>query len=169
VNKGVKSTLGLAKILPEKRFIIVRSPAEATHGMRGFEEKAAALPNVEVWDRLEPHEMGELWRQTRIVFVPSAYETYGLSAVEAAWWGIPSVHVNTPHVLEGIGRAAWLLNTGCSVLDLEAAVDEVETEFLYWSMKAQERAVVLADREALELEAFAENLSKIPPNSTKRL
>jgi len=167
-NKGVKQTLGLAALLPDKRFIIVRSPAEATHGYRGFEKKAAALPNVEVWDRLEPHEMGKLWSQTRIVLVPSNYETYGLVAVEAAWWGIPSVHVNTPHVLEGIGNAARLL-TGTTTEDVGMAIMDIEADYQMWANRAEDRAIILADREKLELERFAEGVSQLTPDSVKRI
>jgi len=168
VNKGSKQVLELAKILPDKRFIIVRSPAEATHGLRGFEKMAAALPNVEVWDRLEPHEMGKLWSQTRIVLVPSNYETYGLVAVEAAWWGIPSVHVNTPHVLEGIGNAARLL-TGTTTEDVGMAIMDIEADYQMWANSAEDRAIILADREKLELERFAEGVSQLTPDSVKRI
>ena len=44
-NKGVSVVLHLAKIFPNKRFIIVRSPAEPTHGLPDLEELVKKLPN----------------------------------------------------------------------------------------------------------------------------
>lgn len=154
VNKGAMRVLKLARSMPAQRFIIVRSPAHGTHGSPDFEEEAADLGNVEVWDRLHPRMMSVLWAETRILLVPSRYETYGLSALEAAWHGIPSVHVDTVHVREGIGTAARLLRSH-SVEELSAAVEEVEDHYPVWAAMAHSRAHQLAEREAGELAAFA--------------
>lgn len=151
VNKGVNVVLGLAQIRPSQRFIIVESPAHKTHGDSDFWEKAAKIPNVEVWPRLEPHEMHVLWRETRMLLVPSFYETYGMSAVEAAFQGIPSVHVRTSDVLEGIGTAAQLIRPRCTLRDLAMAVDEVEDLYNAFSKRASERAWELQKREIKEL------------------
>lgn len=152
VNKGAKEVLGLAREWPDRRFIIVRSPAHGTHGAPDFEEVAASLDNVEVWDRLHPTQMGRLWAETRILLVPSRYETYGLSALEAAWHGIPSVHVDTVHVREGIGTAARLLK---SKKELEQAVLDVDRDHTRWAAMAHSRAHELRQREVRELAAFA--------------
>jgi hypothetical protein len=154
MNKGASRVLELARRTPGQRFIIVRSPAHGTHGSPDFEEEAARLDNVEVWDRLHPEEMSRLWDETKILLVPSRYETYGLSALEAAWYGIPSVHVDTPHVREGIGTAARLLRSH-SVDELSAAVGEVEADYSRWAALAHSRAHALREREVRELARIA--------------
>lgn len=160
LNKGVMKTLDLARRWRDRRFIIMRSPAHKTHGSIDFEEQVSLLPNVEVWDRLHPDQMTTLWTQTDVLLVPSRYETYGLSALEAAWYGIPSVHVDTVHVREGIGTAARLLQSQ-SVDELEAAVREVEADYDRWSEKAWLRVVELEQREQLELAAFAQGVTRL--------
>lgn len=162
LNKGAAQTLALAKKWSTHRFIIVRSPAHGTHGAADFEEKAAELPNVEVWDRLHPDEMWRLWAETRILMVPSRYETYGLSAIEAAWYGVPSVHVNTVHVREGIGTAARLLRSN-TVEELGMAVLEVEQDHSRWAAMAHSRAHELRVRELRELDAFAGLVAGLAP------
>jgi hypothetical protein len=163
LNKGAGRVLELARRRPDRRFIIVESPAHPTHGSPDFWEQADRLGNVEVWPRLHPGEMGRLWAETRVLLVPSRYETYGMSAVEAAWHGIPSVHVDTPHVHEGIGTAARLLQSQ-SVDELDGALTEVELEYDLWSDRAFDRAGSLAQRESDELERFAAGVAALAPS-----
>ena len=84
VNKGAARVLKLAARRWDQRFIIVESPAHPTHGDPAFWEQAERLDNVEIWPRLHPDEMNRLWAETRVLLVPSRYETYGMAAVEAA-------------------------------------------------------------------------------------
>ena len=162
MNKGAERVLDLARRLPGQRFIIVRSPAHGTHGSPVFEEEAATLGNVEIWERLHPRMMDLLWAETRILLVPSRYETYGLVALEAAWHGIPSVHVDTVHVREGIGEAAYLLKSH-TVEELRGAVEEVEGDYDRWAGVAHARVHELAEREASELAAFAAGVAGLSP------
>jgi Glycosyl transferases group 1 len=160
VNKGAARVLELAKRRHDQRFIIVESPAHPTHGDPAFWEEAEKLDNVEVWPRLHPDEMNRLWAETRVLLVPSRYETYGMAAVEAAWYGIPSVHVDTPHVREGIGTAARLIKS-TSLDELDHALTEVELEHDVWSERAYDRVNSLAWREVEELERFAAGVAAL--------
>lgn len=160
LNKGAGRVLELAARRRDQRFIIVESPAHPTHGSPDFWEQAEKLTNVEIWPRLHPSEMGRLWAETRILLVPSRYETYGMSALEAAWHGVPSVHVDTPHVHEGIGTAARLLQSQ-SVEELDGALTEVEFEYDLWSDRAFDRVGSLAKREAEELERFTAGVAAL--------
>lgn len=154
-NKGAGAVLAMAARTPHRRFIIVRSPAEATHGLPGFDERAAALSNVEVAPRVAPDRVAaEYLSQARIVLVPSRYETYGMSAIEAAGYGIPSIHVDTPHVREGIGDAAFLIAPR-SVSGLLRGARAIEARYAHWSTRARERAEWLARRQADELTRWA--------------
>lgn len=162
VNKGAARVLKLATRRWDQRFIIVESPAHSTHGDLEFWRQAEKLDNVEVWPRLHPDEMKRLWAETRVLLVPSRYETYGMAAMEAAWYGIPSVHVDTPHVREGIGTAACLLKT-TSFEELDHALTEVELEYDVWSERAYDRVSSLAQREADELARFAAGVAGLTP------
>lgn len=168
VNKGVQVVLDLAKAHADKRFIIVRSPAEATHGIEDLEDQVAKLPNVELHPRVSPENVYKYLEQTRILLVPSKYETYGMSAIEAAGYGIPSIHVDTPDVREGIGEAAYLIKP----LSLEGAtkgIAEIEANYQEYSDKARTRAEYIEDRQFLEMQAFAEFIANIKkPEDKKR-
>jgi hypothetical protein len=161
-NKGAERVLALARRRWDQRFIIVESPAHPTHGDPEFWHEADKLDNVEVWPRLHPDEMGKLWAETRVLLVPSRYETYGMAAMEAAWHHIPSVHMDTPHVREGIGTAALLLKT-THLEELDHALTEVEIEHDVWAERAFHRAENLAQREADELALFAAGVAGLTP------
>lgn len=154
-NKGVTIVLELAARMPDQRFIIVRSPAETTHGLPDFDEQAATLPNVEVAPRVHPDMVADTYlSQTRILLAPSRYETYGMSAIEAAGHGIPTVHVDTPHVREGIGDAAELVPP-LNIDQTAAAIERIEADYPRRSRLAHTRAVYLQTRQEVELDQWA--------------
>lgn len=155
LNKGVEVVLELAKRYPDKRFIIVRSPAEPTHGLRDLEERAAKLPNVELHPRVSPEEVYKYFEQTRILLAPSRYETYGMSAIEAAGYGIPCVHVDTPHVREGIGDAAVLVPP-LGVEETARGIEMIESDYEAYSVRARAKAEWLQDRQVMEMQRFAD-------------
>jgi len=169
-NKGVETVLDLAKMYPNKRFIIVRSPAEPTHGIRDLEERASQLPNVELHPRVSPEEVYRYLEQTRILLVPSRYETYGMSAIEAAGYGIPSVHVDTPHVREGIGDGAILV-PGLDRDATAAAIDTIEKNYEMYSLNARKRAEWLHVRQDIEFSKLADFIDNItePSENEQRL
>jgi glycosyltransferase involved in cell wall biosynthesis len=168
-NKGVETVLELAKMYPNKRFIIVRSPAEPTHGIHNLEERASQLPNVELHPRVSPEEVYKYLEQTRILLVPSRYETYGMSAIEAAGYGIPCVHVDTPHVYEGIGEGAILV-PGLNKDATAAAIDIIEKNYEIYSLNARKRAEWLHVRQDIEFIRLAEFMDNIvKPLENKKL
>ena len=165
-NKGVTVMIDLAKMHPDKRFIIVRSPAEPTHGLKNIEEVVAEIPNIELHPRVAPEQVYKYLEQTRILFVPSRYETYGMSAIEAAGYGIPCIHVDTPHVREGIGDAAVLIRP-LNVNDAEKGIHKIEKNYSLYSQAARSKAEWLHSRQARELEQFASLIETIEkPAST---
>lgn len=159
-NKGVEIVLELAKIYKDKRFIIVHSPAEHTHGIANLEEIVSKLPNVELHPRVSPDEVKKYYKQTRILLVPSRYETYGMSAIEAAGYGIPTIHVDTPHVREGIGEAAFLVRP-LNLNDTARGIDTIEQNYEMYSTNARERAEWLDARQKEELERFADFIDTV--------
>lgn len=170
VNKGVAVVLELARRFPNKRFIIVRSPAEPTHGLPDIEERVAELPNVELHPRVAPEDVYKYFEQTRILLVPSRYETYGMSAIEAAGYGIPSIHVDTPHAREGIGEAAILISP-LSIDEAAKGIEQIESNYDFYSVNARLRAEWLQERQSQELKQFAdfiENIKKPQDNSLRQ-
>lgn len=160
-NKGVTVALELAARMPKQRFIIVRSPAEPTHGIPNFVERAAALPNVEVGERVAPEQVAERYlSQTRILMTVSRMETYGLAALEAAGYGIPSVSIMNSHVAEGIGEAAYPVGP----LDVEGTargITAIETAYADYSHLARKRAEWIDARQTMELKAWASFLDTL--------
>lgn len=165
-NKGVEVVLSLAKMYPDKRFIIVRSPAEPTHGLPDIEQRVDALPNVELHPRVPPEEVYKYLEQTRILLVPSRYETYGMSTIEAAGYGIPTVHVDTPHVREGIGDGAILVPP-MDVAATAAGIDTIEKNYDLYSLNARKRAEWLEVRQQIEMERFADFMDGLKPLTEK--
>ena len=167
-NKGVEVVLALAVLYPDQRFIIVRSPAEPTHGLPDIEERVAKLPNVELHPRVAPEDVDKYFKQTRILLVPSRYETYGMSAIEAAGYGIPTVHVDTPHVREGIGDGAVLVPP-MDVYATKAGIDTIESNYEAYSFNARKRAEWLHARQAIEMDQFAEFVANAKKLNEKEL
>lgn len=167
-NKGVETVIELAKLYPNKRFIIVRSPAEPTHGLENLEEAVKDIPNIELHPRVSPEEVEKYFKQTRILLVPSRYETYGMSAIEAAGYGIPSVHVDTPHVREGIGEGAILV-PGVNVEATARAIDTIEANYDLYSLNARKRAEWLHVRQEIERLQFREFIENATPLSRQEL
>jgi glycosyltransferase involved in cell wall biosynthesis len=134
-----------------------------------LEEKAAKLPNVELHPRVDPKDVYKYLEQTRVLLVPSMYETYGMSAIEAAGSGIPTVHVDTPHVREGIGDAAVLIYP-LSIAEAAAGIKLIENNYNSYSEKARARAEWIQDRQAVELDKFSEFIKNVrrPANRSAR-
>lgn len=168
-NKGVTVVLEMAKRYPDKRFIVVRSPAEKTHGIPDLEQRAAKLPNLELHPRVAPEDVWKYLEQTRILLAPSRYETYGMSAIEAAGYGIPSIHVDTPHVREGIGEAAILVPP-LGVEETAKGIETIEQSYKKYAEGARARAEWLHKRQETELANFADYIDglKKPPVNLKR-
>ena len=168
-NKGIHVVLELARKYPDKRFIVVRSPAEPTHGLANIEELASKLDNLELHPRVAPEEVYKYLEQTRILLVPSRYETYGMSAIEAAGYGIPSVHVDTPHVREGIGDAAVLV-PGLDTERTANGIQLIEKDYDRYSLNSRARAEFLSQRQTMELEKFSEFIDTVtkPKESASR-
>jgi len=96
--KGGPLLFELARRMPGRRFLAVR-------GAYGRQEVPDDVPaNVEVWDN-QP-DVREVYRQTRLLLMPSAYESWGRVAVEAAASGIPTIAHPTEGLLESVGPCA---------------------------------------------------------------
>jgi hypothetical protein len=96
--KGGKVLAALARRMPDQQFLAVR-------GAYG-EQIVPDLPNVEIVEHVDGQDMRErVYARTRVLLMPSSYESWGRAGVEALASGIPVVAHPTPGLCESLGEA----------------------------------------------------------------
>ena len=139
-NKGGHILREIAKAMPDKKFI----------GVKGSYSEPASLgqhidqpPNVEVWEKQE--DIRKVYEKTRILIMPSKYESWGRTATEAMASGIPVVCTSTPGLLENCGEAGIYIQDRDNVEDWVKAIKKLDERkaFSNASKKAKERAIEL--------------------------
>lgn len=93
LNKGARLFIALAKAMPERKFLAIKG---------GYDTQfIESLPNVTVLDNSP--DMDPVYRYTRILLMPSAFESWGMTATEAMCNGIPVIYNSTPGLRENVG------------------------------------------------------------------
>ena len=116
-DKGGDLLWRLASRMPEQQFLGVRG----AYGVQVAPPEA--LPNLEYVEHVPGHDMAEqVYARTRVLLMPSRYESWGRVGVEAMASGIPVVGHPTPGICEMLGNAAILadrddLDAWLAVLD----------------------------------------------------
>jgi glycosyltransferase involved in cell wall biosynthesis len=88
----------LAEAMPDRKFIGVL-------GAYG-DQVVKDLPNVEVLEHVPGGEMAErVYSRTSVLLMPSVYESWGRTGVEAIASGIPVVAHPTPGLIESLGES----------------------------------------------------------------
>ncbi len=93
-NKGSRYFYSLAKKLPNVKFLGVKGSYDNQH----IED----LPNVKIVPNTP--DIREIYKVTKILLVPSHYESWGMVAAEAMANGIPVIYNPTPGLLENVGN-----------------------------------------------------------------
>lgn len=94
-NKGGRVLQRIAKLLPEKKFLAVRG---------SYDKQITDQPdNVTIIDNTS--NILPVYRQTRLLLMPSQYESWGMTATEAMCSGIPVICTPTPGLKENCGTA----------------------------------------------------------------
>lgn len=97
-EKGGALLDALARRMPGQQFLAVR-------GAYG-EQLLPDLPNVEVVEHVDGRDMREaVYGRTKVLLMPSAYESWGRVGVEALASGIPVLAHPTPGLCESLGEA----------------------------------------------------------------
>jgi glycosyltransferase involved in cell wall biosynthesis len=99
--KGPEMLWRLARSLPHLKFLAVK-------GGYGTQTVHPGYGNVEAIESTQDMA-GEVWSRTRVLIVPSRYESYGKVAVEAMASGIPVVAATTPGLTESVGAGGTLI------------------------------------------------------------
>jgi glycosyltransferase involved in cell wall biosynthesis len=150
-NKGGRILIEIAKRLPDVQFLAVEG---------GYYEqiKDESLRNIKY-----THQQADIRKalsETKILIVPSEYESWGQVAIEAAACGIPVIANDTPGLRSSLAEAGIF----CERNDIDAWVKAIRNlqepkTYEKWSKAAKDRAIALDPLP--QLEAFEQWLLKI--------
>lgn len=107
-NKGGLILLKLAKEMPERKFLGVIGSYDDGGLMPQIINALRALPNVRIMDHGD--NVKAIYAQTRILLVPSRYESWGRVATEAMINGIPVIACPTKGLVENCKGGAIFVN-----------------------------------------------------------
>jgi hypothetical protein len=136
-EKGGQVLKALAERMPDQQFLAVK-------GAYG-EQILPDLPNVEIVEHVRGEDMREqVYARTRVLLMPSSYESWGRAGVEALASGIPVVAHPTPGLCESLGEAGILVDRN-DVAGYEAVLRKLQTaaEYRLASKRAKARSVEL--------------------------
>lgn len=149
--KGAEEFYALAHRLPEVPFL-------AVHGAYGRQVRPPSPPkNITFMNPTD--DARDVWRRTKVLLMPSNYESYGRVAVEAACSGIPTIVTDLPGPREALAEAGTYLPL--DNLDAwEAAIRKLLTPrgWAAASKRAKARSAVVAQESQAGLELFESEL-----------
>jgi glycosyltransferase involved in cell wall biosynthesis len=154
-NKGGHILRQIAERMPEKKFIGVKgSYSEPLNEGQHTNQPS----NVEIVNNSP--DILPVYRRTRILIMPSKYESWGMTATEAMCSGIPVISSGTPGLRENCGEAGIYVDRE----DIDSWVKEIKrldnpTEYGKASKKARKRSRELDPVEGLNnLEAWLKSM-----------
>lgn len=140
--KGVDVFWKLAAALPDVPFLGVE-------GGYGHQETTGGLPNVRIMGHTP--KIRQAYEQTKILLMPSRYDTWGRVSVEAMSSGIPVIASPCPGVVEALGGAGFVVDRD----DIDGWIETVRTlmddpqAYAAASAAARQRAIDLDPAESL--------------------
>lgn len=152
--KGARLFWELAQCQPDRHFLGVRG------GYGDQIEPPKRLRNVEVLPHLPASRMrDEVYARTRVLLVPSQYESWGMVAVEAACAGIPVLANPTVGLVEALGSAGLFIDRRRPG-EWKRTIEALDDPDFYrcWSDRARARAVELDGIARADLDGFHEHL-----------
>jgi glycosyltransferase involved in cell wall biosynthesis len=135
--KGGKALEALARRIPKQQFLAVKG----AYGQQILPD----LPNVEVVEHVRGEEMREkVFARTKVLLMPSSYESWGRAGVEALASGIPVVAHPTPGLCESLGEAGVFVDRN-DIDGYEAVLRKLLTaaEYRLASKRARARSAEL--------------------------
>lgn len=119
-HKGSHLFYKLAEIMPDRKFVGV----VGGHGKQVIRR----MRNVEIVEH--GPDMKRVWSKTRVLLMPSIYESYGLTAVEAGINGIPTIANPTPGLRENIGKGGLFADRDDPSM-WQTRIDQLDDTFSY--------------------------------------
>ena len=154
--KGAELFWQLARIMPNRKFIAVKGG----YGDQIIYPKD--LPNVTVVENQE--DIRNVLKDTRIVLMPSSYESWGRVGIEAAVSGIPTIATQTPGLQESLGESGVFLEDR-DVASLVEAIMSLDDPKVYkmHSEAAKQRAIEVAGMFDTQMDAIEMAIAKLVP------
>jgi len=153
-NKGGKIFADIARAMPHKSFLGVLGSYD--------EQITQTLPNV-TYVPNSP-DIKQWYAQTRILLMPSKYESWGRTATEAMCSGIPVICSDTPGLRENCEKGGIFIKNRDNVKEWVEAITKLDDKKTYsWaSRKAKARSREFDTRKTLdEFESwFRESVNK---------
>lgn len=156
-SKGGRTFWQLARLMPDRQFIGVKGAYGEQITYKG------TLPNVTIYENTP--DILEIYKKTRLLIMPSAYESWGRTAIEAACSGIPVIATPTPGLTESLGDSGTFVEHG-DVAGYVEAIRAFDNQSLYKekSQLAKKRAKDLADEFGTQINELEEKLIEIKQN-----
>lgn len=135
--KGGKLFAKLAERMPDQQFLAVTG----AYGQQILPD----LPNVEVLEHVDGQDMrARVYARTRVLLMPSSYESWGRAGIEALASGIPVVAHPTEGLCESLGEAGVFVDRG-DPDGYEAVLRKLKTpaEYRLASKRAKARSAEL--------------------------
>lgn len=152
-DKGARTFYEMARRFPEERFLGVK-------GGYGDQYVPDNLPpNVTIMEHT--NNILDVYRRSKLMLIPSKYESYGRVAVEASCSGIPSVITDLDGPHEAMGYSARY----CQFEDFdewEAGIQEVLDNYDDYSYRATKRAHANWRRSQLEYSELSSLIQWLP-------
>lgn len=145
-NKGPDIFYHVARALPDVPFLAVR-------GAYGKQDERAGYPNVEFMDPVTDVTADVLAR-SRMVLVPSRYESYGRFAVEALAAGLPVVATGTAGLRESLAYAGLFASRGNPAEWVRIVRRHLEDPAM-WARASKAAAVRASELDAMRREELA--------------
>lgn len=143
-DKGAHVWRAVAGALPHLPFLGIA-------GAHGQQLTLPCPPNARIIGQTSDMR-GDVWARTRVLMMPSLYESYGMAAVEALASGIPVVAHPTPGLRESLGDAAVFIDRS----DTAAWAEAVQGLYEDGERRETARAAALARSAFLDEQARAE-------------
>lgn len=153
--KGPATFWRMVYRFPEHKFLAVK-------GAYGHQELRVA-PNVEIIDTTGDMP-ADVWSRTRVLLVPSKYESYGKGPVEAAASGIPAICAPTPGLREAMSTGATFLPR-VNPRAWETRLNTLMTDPAAWasaSAAAAARSAAIEAARPAELAAWTDAIESLP-------
>lgn len=179
-RKGGYKLLEIARAMPDKKFIGVigsyDNPGPMALGQMEIVNQLMQLPNVEIVPNTP--DIMATYRRTKILIMPSDYESWGRTATEVMCSGIPVICTPTPGLKENCNYAGIFVGSeledvkpGQACVDTGSVEDWVKAirsldnpkEYEKYSLLCRQRAAELDP--VKELEAFEQFLYSIHEQS----
>jgi glycosyltransferase involved in cell wall biosynthesis len=153
VEKGADLFWTLAKDMKKVKFLGVK-------GSYGYQVIKEDLPNVTILENTT--DMKSVYAKTKILIVPSEYESWGRVGTEAACSGIPVIASPTPGLKESLGDAGLFANP-TKPMEWKNAILRLHNRSVYgtYSKLIQIRSEELAKQFDNQMDLLEKRLLKI--------